>query len=298
MPHMYIVKSTGEKENFSVEKLRGGLRRAGVPRHLVDRVSNAVAERVKNGTTTQQIAGLVNEQLKRESRAYMYRYTLREGLLKLGPAGFQFEKYFGAIMNAYGYETSYPDELHGACVDHEVDIMAKKDGKTIMVEAKFRNDFDYFVKLRDVMAAWTRFQDLNDGAKLGKCPKFDSLWIVTNGKISSRSMKFGECKGIRLLGWNYPKEESFAHFVDHTALYPVTVLHDLNGRELSQLSDKGLMLCRDVAMRSPKQLARAADVQIGRAETILHACRMVIDPESAPHPARFNVPARRKPGTA
>jgi len=295
---MYIVKSTGETENFNKEKLRGGLRRAGVPSHLVDRISNAVAERVKNGTTTRQIASLVNEQLKRESRAHMYRYTLREGLLKLGPAGFQFEKYVGSILNAYGYGTSYPEELHGACVDHEVDIMAKKDGKTIMVEVKFRNDFDYFVKLRDVMAAWTRFQDLNDGAKLGKCPKFDSLWIVTNGKISSRSMKFGECKGIRLLGWNYPKDESFAHFVDHTALYPVTVLHELNSRELSSLSDRGLMLCRDLATRTPKQLARAAGLQVGRAETILRNCRMVIDPASDPHAAKFSAKARRKPGTA
>lgn len=298
MRHMYIVKSTGETENFNREKLRGGLRRAGVPGHLVDRVSNAVAERVKNGTTTRQIAGLVNDQLKRESRAYSYRYTLREGLLKLGPAGFQFEKYFGAIMSAYGYETSYPAELHGACVDHEVDIMAKKDGKTIMVEAKFRNDFDYFVKLRDVMAAWTRFQDLNDGAKLGKCPKFDSLWIVTNGKISSRSMKFGECKGIRLLGWNYPKDESIAHFVDHAALYPITVLHDLTPGELSNLSDGNLMLCRDIALRTPKQLARAAKLKAGRAESILHSCRMVIDPESDPHAAEFSAKRRKTRGSA
>ncbi|HJV32453.1 MAG TPA: ATP cone domain-containing protein [Patescibacteria group bacterium] len=289
---MYIVKSTGQTENFNKEKLRGGLRRAGVPEHLVDRVSNAVEERVKNGTTTGQIAKLVNEQLRRESRAHSYRYTLREGLLKLGPAGFQFEKYVGSILNAYGYETSYPEELHGACVDHEVDIMAKKDGKTVMIEAKFRNDFDYFVKLRDVMAAWTRFQDLNDGAKLGKCPKFDSVWIVTNGKISSRSMKFGACKGIRLLGWNYPKDESFAHFVDHTALYPVTVIPELGAKELANLSDRNLMLCRDLAVRTPKQIASAAKIKQGRAENLLRTCRMVLDPESDPHAARFSAKAR------
>ncbi len=293
MPHMYIVKSTGLTERFSPEKLRGGLRRAGVPRHLVDRISNAVGERVKNGTTTRQIAKLVNDQLKRESRAHSYRYTLRQGLLKLGPAGFQFEKYVGSILNAYGYETSYPEELHGACVDHEVDIMAKKGGKTVMIEVKFRNDFDYFVKLRDVMAAWTRFQDLKDGAALGKCPKFDSVWIVTNGKISSRSMKFGECKGIRLLGWNYPKDESFAHFVDHTALYPVTVLHDLKPDELARLSDGNLTLCRDIAVRTPKQLSRATGLRSERAESILRSCRMVIDPESDPHGSKFSAKPRR-----
>lgn len=293
---MYIVKSTGETEHFRREKLRGGLKRAGVPAPLVDRVTNAVAERVKNGTTTRQIAALVHEQLKRESRAHYYRYTLREGLLRLGPAGFQFEKYVGSILEAYGYETSYPEELHGACVDHEVDILAKKDGRVIMVEAKFRNDFDYFVKLRDVMAAWARFQDLNDGAKLGKCPKFDEVWIVTNGKISSRSMKFGECKGIRLLGWNYPKDASFAHFVDHTALYPITVLPHLRPDELARMTEKNLMLCRDVAGRSSKQLARDVRVPAGRAESILHTCKMVVEADAADdaaHPPTFN--GKRRP---
>jgi len=286
---MYI----GESEIFNPEKLRGSLRRAGVQEALIDRVTHAVTERIRNGTTTERIAALVREQLKRESTASMYRYTLHDALLKLGPAGFKFEKYVGSIMEAYGYQVEYPPELHGACVDHEVDILARKDGRTVMIEAKFRNDFQYFVRLKDTMATWSRFQDLNEGAAAGRCPHFDEVWIVTNGRISSRSEKFGSCKGIRMLGWNYPKGSSFASYVDHTALYPVTVLHELSSRELERLSDRGLMLCRQLAGMTPKRLSHSVKIPSGRASRIVEACKTVAAPQGeteTPHPGKFTRP--------
>lgn len=292
---MYIVKSTGQSENFNPEKLRGSLRRAGVPAGLIDRVTHAVSERVKNGFTTERIAALVHEQLTRESLASSYRYTLHDALLKLGPAGFKFEKYVGAIMEAYGYQVEYPPELHGACVDHEVDIVARKDGRTVMIEVKFRNDFQYFVRLKDTMATWSRFQDLNDGAASGTCPHFDEVWIVTNGRISSRSEKFGACKGMRMLGWNYPKGGSFASFVDHTALYPVTVLHELSSRELERLSDRGLMLCRQLAGMTAKRLSKSAKLSAGRAGRIVESCKLIAAPQGeaeTPHPGKFTREAK------
>lgn len=295
---MYIVKSSGASEIFNPEKLRGGLRRAGVPEALVDRLTHSVSERIRNGTTTKRIATLVHEQLKRENLAGMYRFTLHEALLKLGPAGFKFEKYVGAILEAYGYQVEYPPELRGACVDHEVDIIARKDGATVMIEAKFRNNFQHFVRLKDTMATWSRFQDLKEGAAAGDTPHFDEVWIVSNGRISSRSKKFGTCKGIRMLGWNYPKSASFASFVDHTALYPVTVLHELSQRELERLSGRNLMLCRQIAGMTPQRLARSAKLSVGRAGRIIEASKIVAAPqgeEETPHPGKFTRPS--KPGS-
>jgi Holliday junction resolvase len=279
MPAIRIVKSDGVSEPFDIEKLRAGLRRAHTPADILDRIANAVSERVREGTTTRQISQMVHRQLRREHLATLYRYTLRDALLKLGPAGFRFEKYVASILQAYGYAAELPEELQGACVRHEVDVVARKDGRTIMIEAKFRNDFSYFVRLKDVLATWARYLDLREGAEAGTCPKFDEVWIVTNGKISSRSQKFGACKGIRLLGWNHPKDASLAKFVDHTSLYPVTALHDLKSYELDRLAAKDLMLCRQVAASSPKRLARRIGIQEARAGRIVDACRQVITHE-------------------
>lgn len=278
---MQIVKSTGERVRYEPGKIRHSLRRAGADSDVADRVVNAVTERVTDGMSTRAISRLVARQLKREHAALAYRYTLRDALLKLGPAGFLFERYVASIFQAYGYRTSMPEELPGLCVDHEIDVVAEKEGARVMIEAKFRNDFDYFVKLKDTMAAWARFVDMNEGAAARGKRGYDQLWIVTNGKISTRSQKFGACRGIRLLGWNYPAERSFASYVDHVSLYPVTVLHELKGEEIGRFADRGLLLCREVAAHSPKRLAERVRMAQGRAEAVVRACRQIIEPRDA-----------------
>jgi hypothetical protein len=272
---MEVVKSTGERVRFEPGKIRGSLLRAGATKAVADRVANAVTERVTDGMPTRRITALVRQQLQREHRALMYRYTLREALLKLGPAGFSFEKYVASILQAHGYRTTMPEELPGKCVRHEVDVVAEKDGRRIMIEAKFRNDFEYFVRLKDVMATWARFIDLNEGP-LGRAKPFDEVWVVTNGRISTRSQAFGACRGVRLLGWNYPADKSFAAFVDHAALYPVTVLRDLTPGEIARFSDKGIMLCREAASHNPKRLSKRVGMSQRRAEEIVGICRQVV----------------------
>lgn len=275
---MYIVKSTGERVRFDLRKIRASLRRAGASRDVADRVANAVTERIVDGMPTKGISKLVNRQLRREHQSLLYRYSLQDALLKLGPAGFRFERYVASILQAYGYKTSMPEELPGLCVRHEVDVVAEKDGKRIMIEAKFRNDFEYFVRLKDVMATWARFVDLNEGAAARNQKGFDEAWIVTNGRISSRSMKYGACRELKLLGWNYPSERTFASYVDHVSLYPVTVLHELKPDEVARFADRGLVLCRQVADLSAKRLAERVGLPLGRAEAVIRTCRQIILP--------------------
>ena len=43
----------------------------------------------------------------------------------------QWETYRTVFKTAYGYKTEIPTELQGACVTHEVDVIAEKDGKVV-----------------------------------------------------------------------------------------------------------------------------------------------------------------------
>ena len=81
----------------------------------------------------------MQELLAARSPSLACRYGLRDALGKLGPAGFLFEQYLAALLARTGYTTELPDEFHGACVQHEVDVVAHKQGKTYAIEAKFRN---------------------------------------------------------------------------------------------------------------------------------------------------------------
>jgi hypothetical protein len=272
-----LLKSSGEIVTYDSNKIRETLQRASTRPETIESVVTALETHLVDGMTTREIFRILKHELKRADRHAAQRYNLRGGLLRLGPAGFKFEKYVAAVLGAYQYDAEVPpDEFSGLCVDHEVDIVAKKDGHIIMIEAKFRNRFDDVVTLKDIMATWARFVDLMDGGKAGKAPRFDEAWVVTNGRFSDRAHMFGVCKGMHLIGWS-TKERSLARMVDHAALYPITVLDYLRNYEVERFSRHDLMLCSEIAEADPNRLAAELGLEPIRVRRIVTDCRELID---------------------
>jgi len=273
---MKIIKSTGERVDFDPEKIRHTILRMGVEPSRAGRIVERVAKRVTRDMATRRLFSIVRRELRREGRYLAQRYNLRNALLKLGPAGFKFEKYVASILNAYQYSAHVPErDLIGQCVHHEVDVIAEKDGRRIMIEAKFRNQFGDRVKLKDVMATWSRYVDLREGSLANKsCPHFDEVWIVTNGAFSDRALQFGLCKGMDMVGWS-TRENSLARLVDHASLYPITVLDGLRQWELDKFSEIGLMLCREVATKNIGKLSGRTGIPRPRIERIVEQSRQV-----------------------
>lgn len=274
---MTIIKNNGESVPFKPEKIAETLKRIGAKQELVNHVVQKVTSKVKDGMTTSEVYAIVRKELHKENRCIAHRYNLRAGLLKLGPAGFKFEKYVASILQAYKYSAEIPEEeLPGLCVMHEVDVIAKTPSRTIMIEAKFRNRFDDTVTLKDVMATWARLIDLREGSKAGKkCPYFDEAWVVTNGRFSDRAHQFGVCKGIQMIGWSNT-EQSLARMVDHAALYPITVLEHLKQWEFEAFSKKNILLCREITTRKPVPLAASTGIPVDRVKSIIDTCKEII----------------------
>lgn len=279
---MKIIKSHGKSVPYDSQKVRASIIRTGAKPAVADRVVVEVEKRMRDGMTTKELYGMVFEELRKESLCYACRYNLRTAILKMGPAGFKFEKYVAAILRAYKYDARVPEgEMDGSCVKHEIDVIAEKSGRAMFIEAKFRNHFSHNVNLKDTMATWSRFMDLVDGASVGKSMHFDEAWIVTNARFSDRAKQFGVCKGIHMIGWSYPQERSFQGMVDYTTLYPVTVLGDLKEGELEKMSDARMMLCREVADHEPDELAQKIDITPERASDLIDMCALVVDGEHA-----------------
>lgn len=274
---MKIIKGNGAIVDFKPAKVAETMRRIGAKEQLIQHVMQKVQAQIKNMMTTREVYAIVRRELHRENRCLAHRYNLRAGLLKLGPAGFKFEKYVASILDAYNYQTEIPeDELSGLCVKHEVDVVAVTGSRTIMIEAKFRNRFEDTVTLKDTLATWARLLDLRDGAKAGKNRfNFDEAWIVTNGKFSDRAQQFGVCKGIHLIGWS-SDEQSLARMVDHAALYPITVIDNIKPWELEKFSHRNLMLCRQIIDQKPASLAQKTGIEPDRIKNIVEKCREVV----------------------
>jgi hypothetical protein len=276
---MEVIKFNGDREAFSDEKVLRSIVRTGISEEEAKIVVDAVKAKIQDGITTAKLYHVVREELEKSHACYACRYNLRDAILKLGPAGFKFEKYVASILRAHGYKAELPEnDLPGSCVMHEVDVIAEKDGKRHFIEVKFRNEFNDFVDLKNTMACWARFLDLCDAEAMGKSSQhFDDPWLITNARFSDRAQAFGTCKGINMIGWKFPREGSFMNLVDIQKLFPVTVISSLTPHELTKLSEVGWMLCKEVATKEPEEVAHRLEISQKRAEEFVQLCSEVVD---------------------
>lgn len=252
--NILIKKYSGELVPFDYQKIKATCMRAGATEDLAEKVAKEIEMKVFNRITTKEIMKLTLKILDKEKPAVAARYTLRDAIFKLGPAGFHFEKYIAALLKAYGYKTKLPPVLQGACVDHEIDVVAEKDNRAAVMECKLRHSVDIFISIKDVMSTWARFLDLVDGAAIGKCPHYDEIWIVTNARISDHGTRYGLCKNMVLLSWDHPRDRPLPAWIDDKALFPITVLRKLDKFSLNKFANAGVLLVRDLARGNLEKL--------------------------------------------
>ncbi len=275
-----VTKMNGQVVKYEEQNVRQALQRIGLKEDKIKSILASVRKELTPKIKTSKLFSIVDKELKKKVPWAAARFNLRNAITKLGPAGFHFEKYVASVLSAYGYKTETPDTYQGACIEHEIDVTAEKDGRRVFIEAKFRHDFRAAINIKDTMSTWTRFLDLVDGAKLDLCPHFDEVWLITNARFTDQSMQFGHCKNMKLVGWNHPEERTFAQMVDLDALYPITILESLTGDELEAFSKANLMLCRDFSDLDPDQLANVSGLPETRAKEILTECKQVVEGES------------------
>jgi len=98
MPEINIINAKGESEPFSLEKVHRSVIKSGGSRELAEKVGREIEAMVYPGIETKQIFKAVKDILKRESPKTSMRFSLRDGIRRLGPAGFGFEKYVSEIF--------------------------------------------------------------------------------------------------------------------------------------------------------------------------------------------------------
>lgn len=242
-----IIKEDGRSEDFSIEKFRNSLLKSHATLEQIQQVENQLESEWYPGIRTRDIYKMASRLLRRQSPAKSARFGLKKAIMTLGPSGYPFEKFIGALFSAKGYDVQVGQVLNGKCVTHEVDVVAKKDDELVLVECKYHNQSGINVDVKVPLYIHSRFQDLleNDVVQLPQS-RFTG-WIATNSRFSDDAESFGRCKGIQLLSWNYPNGNALRDWIDRLRLYPITCLQSLNGSEKNYLLEAGIVLVKDLA---------------------------------------------------
>lgn len=245
-----VKKASGDLEPFSEEKVTSSLLRAGADSALVRAIVTHIKKELYDGMPTRKIYSHIFELLKREQSPSLGRYNLKKAIMELGPTGYPFEKFVGALLHHNGYQVETGVKIRGHCVTHEIDVIAQKDDQHIMVECKFHNQPGTRSDVKVALYVKARFDDLK--------ATFTQAWLVTNTKLTIDAIKFGECSGMRLIGWSYPASGSLQDFIERTGLHPVTCLASLSQNQKQTLLSSNIVLCRDIATANEDILSSLA----------------------------------------
>lgn len=277
---IYVINSQGQKEPFSFKKIYVSAQRVGAPKPLAKNIAQQIQKEAYPGMTTKEIYQKIRELLLTEKPVSGMRYSLKEAIRKLGPSGFHFEKYTGAIFQSLGFKVLLHQFVNGKCIQsYETDFLAKKEKQLIIGECKYHSLAGNRVDLKVALANYARFIDIKNGDFFKK----DGLknlklrpMIVTNTKFTTQVIQYAQCYKIDLIGWRYPELRGLEYLIESEKLYPVTILPSINDRILNLFANYQLMLIKDILTPQGVQKMKKIGLKDKEIETLTKEANLLL----------------------
>lgn len=262
---VFVTKADGSKQLFDKEKVVRTCLRMGASRQLALEVAQKVENRVYEGEPTAKVLQLIFRFIRKDKPGVRHLFDLRKGLSLMGSKP-EFEMFVRVLLTHQGFEVSSNQILKGRCAEHEVDAISKKDGVTYFVEAKHHLSYHALTGLDESRIARAVLEDVSESFQSGETDvKIDKAMIVTNTRYSEYAMKYGLCRGILQVGWNYPVNQGLEKMIEEKRLHPLSCLRGLSSEVRFRLVDRGLVLIRQLLAEDSSELARKTGL---RQETI------------------------------
>ncbi len=276
MAQIFVRKASGDSEPLDYNKIRYALQRAGASGSLANEITDSLASKFYPDIPTSEIYCMAYAALSEMKPGAAARFGLRNALLKLGPEGYPFETFVGALLRGRGYSTQLRQTLQGRCITHEIDVIASRGNymghspTKCIVECKFHNNPHYACSIQSALYSWARFLDVRD-----RNPDIKSAWLVTNTKFSQDVIAYGDCVGLKLLGWSFPKEESIQIRIEENGLYPITLIPNLGRRAFEVLHSSGIILVKEL-LAEPDERLRGLRLKEGEITELKEDARIVL----------------------
>jgi hypothetical protein len=114
-------------------------------------------------------------------------------------------------------------------------------GKRIGIEAKFHNEPGGKTDIKDALYVYARYEDLKHAPEASS--RVDEGWLVTNTQFTRNAIRYAQCAGLRLLGWDYPRTRGLMTLIEEAKVHPLTCLTTLSEPiETSQLNRSSIDL--------------------------------------------------------
>ncbi|NNE66409.1 MAG: ATPase [Pyrinomonadaceae bacterium] len=280
---MKVKKANGELAVFDEEKIRNSLVRVNASARNIERVIEVVKGEIYDAIPTDKLYRIVFRELKKLRKGVAGKYNLKRAMMALGPTGYPFEKFIGALWESDGFNVRTGQVVKGACVSHEIDVVAKKRNLTEFVECKHHSSNGNVCTVRNPLYFYARFLDIErrEVAIPGNTIRKFKGWLVTNMRFTSEALSYGTCVGLGLLSWNFPPNNGLRERIDRAGLHPITCLTSVSRPQKKKLMDLGITLCSNLCER-PEVLSEIG-IRGSKAEKVIEEAVAVCGAEHPLH---------------
>lgn len=234
-----VLKASNKSEPFKEEKVLDSVKRTGIPIKLQKDVVDHIYNKLYENIPSREIYGHVLEFLGSSDYPYSKsKYSLKQAIMDLGPTGYPFEDFVSEILTELGYSTEVRQILMGKCISHEIDIIAQKENKKILIEAKFHNSVGMRSDVRVSMYTKSRFEDLHEKYNIS------NAWVITNTKATIDAIAYANCVGMEIISWSYPIGRSLRDLIESSGLHPITILTTLPEHQKITLLNQHVVRCK------------------------------------------------------
>jgi Holliday junction resolvase len=239
-----VKKASGKYEPFSTNKVKSSLQRAGADDKLINQIIIQLQKHLYDGISTKEIYQEVYRLLNELKHPLSLKYNLKQAIMDLGPSGYPFEKFVAGILASHNYQIEINQPVSGKCINHEVDIVAKKQNQVWMIECKFHNKPGTRSEIKEALYTYARFLDINQAGRVNQG------WLITNTKVTKKVIKYANCVNLKILSWDYPVDKNLRFLIDKSGLHPITCLNSLTNQEKQQILNNGIVFSHDLLMKN------------------------------------------------
>jgi len=263
-----VTKASGIVEDLNLNKLFSSLVKSGADREEAQDIIDIIVSEIKPYTSTKKIYRLAHKYLRQFNHASGLRYSLKMAIFRLGPSGYPFEKYLGALLENYGYKVKVGVTMDGKCVKHEVDVLAINENEVTLFECKYRNRSGNTTDVKVAMYVRSRFQDIRPVIKSQYPGKSFKGWLITNTSFTSDAIRYAECTGLNIKSWGYPDKKSLKEMIEEKRLYPVTIISGIKSGLIDSLINRNIILLKDLAGMDAGEIGKMLSLSENKASAL------------------------------
>ena len=276
MNKITVINSRQEEHPFMRKKIYNSCIRCGAPKDLTENIVRKIESQPREKLTTKEISELVKKELRKKSKKSFMKFSLKDAMRRLGPTGFNFEKYIAAIFMADNFKVKINQIIPGHCISsYEIDFLAEKNNYRYIGECKYHTFPGKRVDLKVALYNYARFLDIKRKSAI-KDLKLKPM-LVTNTKFTKKVIKYSECMNVHLLGWKYPLNHGLERLIDKSEMYPITILPSFKNIYKDIFAQARIMLVKQLLEKSPKYISEKTNLPIKQINQLIKESRILLE---------------------